>query len=188
MGRAVGKGDLPPASLSKKDAEKEREADTRLPDPPLLPAHLLPHVRRTSRVDVDVRFPPSVSRSKFEVLIRSAWQALYADSPIDAGLLALYLHQNYTQYCDELEQCVGVAECLSWVDASGGELVRPPSPSCPLSLLLTGALWVVAPGEPAPLSLAHARHAPRAPLARVAPGPEEFQARVLRRAVARAGG
>lgn len=49
---------------------------------------------------------------------------LYADSPIDASLLSLYVHQNYTQYCDTLEQCGAESELLSWIDSSGGEIVR----------------------------------------------------------------
>ncbi|KAJ7148866.1 hypothetical protein C8R46DRAFT_1311007 [Mycena filopes] len=56
--------------------------------------------RRTSRVNVD---------------------ALYADSPIDSSLFSLYVHQNYTQFCNQTEECEGVAEWLSWVDSSGGE-------------------------------------------------------------------
>jgi len=49
---------------------------------------------------------------------------LYAATPIDASLFGLYIHQNYTQFCDELEQCDSVMEGLSWLDANGGENVR----------------------------------------------------------------
>lgn len=49
---------------------------------------------------------------------------LYADSPIDASLLSLYIHQNYPQFCDDVEQCADITEWMSWVDWSGGEAVR----------------------------------------------------------------
>ena len=45
--------------MSKADAQKERDLDASLRDPPKLPAHLAAHDRRASRVDVDVRFPSS---------------------------------------------------------------------------------------------------------------------------------
>ena len=48
---------------------------------------------------------------------------LYADSPIDSSLFSLYLHQNYTQFCDKLEECGDIAEWMSWVDYSGPEEV-----------------------------------------------------------------
>ncbi|PPQ71519.1 hypothetical protein CVT26_010390 [Gymnopilus dilepis] len=94
------KGDAPSSSTSAKDAQKEREADALLPDPSPLPEHLKSHERRTSRVDVD---------------------ALYADSPIDSSLFGLYIHQNYTQFCTDVDHCESVADWLSWVDCSGGE-------------------------------------------------------------------
>ena len=50
-------------------------------------------------------------------------QTLYADTPIDASLLSLYIHQNYTQYCNTLEECDALMDSLSWIDASGGETV-----------------------------------------------------------------
>ena len=48
---------------------------------------------------------------------------LYADSPIDSSLLSLYIHQNYTKYCNDLDQVDSIMEWLSWVDSSGGESV-----------------------------------------------------------------
>lgn len=54
---------------------------------------------------------------------------LYADTPIDSSLLSLYIHQNYTQYCNTLDECEGVAEWLSVVDASGSDSVSPGSAS-----------------------------------------------------------
>jgi hypothetical protein len=71
--------------------------DARLSDSRPLPLHLSAHERKASRVDVE---------------------ALYADSPIDSSLFSLYIQQNYTQYCETLDECDGVAEMLSWVDAS----------------------------------------------------------------------
>jgi len=46
---------------------------------------------------------------------------LYADSPIDASLLSLYIQQNYTQYCNDIDECGAEADWLSWIDSSGGE-------------------------------------------------------------------
>ncbi|KAJ7650689.1 Rad17 cell cycle checkpoint protein-domain-containing protein [Roridomyces roridus] len=94
------KGDPPNPSATAKDKQKDKELDARLKDPPKLPAFLTDHARRTSRVDVDL---------------------LYADSPIDSSLFSLYIQQNYTQFCNEVEECEGVSEWLSWVDSSGGE-------------------------------------------------------------------
>ncbi|TEB29646.1 Rad17-domain-containing protein [Coprinellus micaceus] len=94
------KGDPASSSAAAKDIQKDREIDAQLKDPAKLPSHLSEHDRRASRVDVD---------------------AIYADSPIDTSLFSLYLHQNYTQFCNEVEEVDGVADWLSWVDSSGGE-------------------------------------------------------------------
>ncbi|KAJ7263109.1 Rad17 cell cycle checkpoint protein-domain-containing protein [Mycena rebaudengoi] len=94
------KGDPPNPSAKAKDILKDKTLDATLRDPPPMPDFLAGHARRTSRVDVD---------------------ALYADSPIDSSLFSLYIHQNYTQFCNETEECEGVADWLSWVDSSGGE-------------------------------------------------------------------
>lgn len=108
----VGKGDAPAPSAQKKDIERDKAIDARLKDPPRLPQHLAHHERKASRVDIE---------------------ALYADSPIDSSLLALYVHQNYTQYCSELDDCMGIIDWLSWVDFSGGEQV------CSF-----GSIWILA--------------------------------------------
>ncbi|KAK0200003.1 Rad17 cell cycle checkpoint protein-domain-containing protein [Desarmillaria ectypa] len=94
------KGDPPAPSSSKKDIEREKALDELLKDPPDLPSFLSEHQRRTSRVNVDT---------------------LYSDSPIDSSLYSLYLHQNYTQFCNDVDECDGIADNLSWVDSSGGE-------------------------------------------------------------------
>ncbi|TCD62712.1 Cell cycle checkpoint protein rad17 [Steccherinum ochraceum] len=94
------KGDAPAQSAAKKDIERDKAIDARLKDPPKLPKHLSSHNRKPSRVDIE---------------------ALYADSPIDSSLLSLYVHQNYTQYCSEVDECAGISDWLSWVDSSGGE-------------------------------------------------------------------
>ncbi|KAI9069618.1 Rad17-domain-containing protein [Trametes sanguinea] len=94
------KGDPPPSSASAKDIRKDQEFDASLQDPLPLPPHLKHHDRRASRVDVE---------------------ALYADTPIDASLLSLYIHQNYTQYCNTIDECDALIDNLSWVDANGGE-------------------------------------------------------------------
>ncbi|KAG6820461.1 hypothetical protein H0H93_000215 [Arthromyces matolae] len=87
------KGDPPSASASAKEVQKEKMADDQLKDPPKLPPDFVDHERRT----------------------------LYADSPIDSSLFSLYIHQNYPQFCNDVEQCDGVADWLSWVDSSGGD-------------------------------------------------------------------
>ncbi|KAH9914163.1 Rad17-domain-containing protein [Epithele typhae] len=101
------KGDPPTQSAPAKDVKRDKELDARLKDPPLLPPHFSEHDRRASRVDIE---------------------ELYADSPIDASLLSLYIHQNYTQYCDTLDQCEALADMLSWVDSSGGEAWHQANP------------------------------------------------------------
>ncbi|KAG5636457.1 hypothetical protein H0H81_007964 [Sphagnurus paluster] len=94
------KGDQPSSSASAKDIQKEKLADAQLKDPPRLQPWLVDHERRASRVDVDT---------------------LYADSPIDSSLFSLYIHQNYPQFADGVEECEGIADWLSWIDCSGGE-------------------------------------------------------------------
>ncbi|KAI0827180.1 Rad17-domain-containing protein [Trametes gibbosa] len=94
------KGDPSASSASAKDVRKDQEIDARLKEPPSLPPHFKHHERRASRVDVE---------------------ALYADAPIDASLLSLYIHQNYPQYCTTLDECGALMDTLSWADASGGE-------------------------------------------------------------------
>ncbi|KDQ24539.1 hypothetical protein PLEOSDRAFT_1107465 [Pleurotus ostreatus PC15] len=94
------KGDPPNASASAKDIQREKDSDLKIKDPPRLPPFFQEHDRAASRVDVDM---------------------LYADSPIDASLLSLYIHQNYPQFCDDVEECADIAEWMSWVDWSGGE-------------------------------------------------------------------
>ncbi|KAF7368901.1 Rad17-domain-containing protein [Mycena venus] len=94
------KGDPPNPSATAKDIQRDKDLDATLKDPPKLPSYLSSHARRRSRVNVDL---------------------LYADSPIDSSLFSLYIHQNYSQFCNEVEECEGVADWLSWVDSSGGE-------------------------------------------------------------------
>ncbi|OSD07710.1 Rad17-domain-containing protein [Trametes coccinea BRFM310] len=94
------KGDPPSSSASAKDIRKDQEFDAGLKDPSPLPPHLKHHHRRASRVDIE---------------------SLYADTPIDASLLSLYIHQNYTQYCNTIDECDALMDSLSWVDSSGGE-------------------------------------------------------------------
>ncbi|KIJ61820.1 hypothetical protein HYDPIDRAFT_158739 [Hydnomerulius pinastri MD-312] len=93
------KSDPPASHLSAKEAAKERESDALLLDPPPLPEWLSHHDRRASRVCVET---------------------LASDSPIDSSLLGTYIHQNYTQFCTDIDQCDGVCEGLSWADCVGG--------------------------------------------------------------------
>ncbi|KAE9402184.1 hypothetical protein BT96DRAFT_1017761 [Gymnopus androsaceus JB14] len=46
---------------------------------------------------------------------------IYADSPIDSSLFSLYIRQNFTQFCTDVDECDGIADWLSWADSSGGE-------------------------------------------------------------------
>ncbi|KAF9788241.1 Rad17 cell cycle checkpoint protein-domain-containing protein [Thelephora terrestris] len=94
------KGDPPSSSATKRDREQLRLLEQSIPNPEKLPSHLKLHNRKASLVDVNT---------------------LYADSPIDSSLFSLYLHQNYTQYCEKLEECGGIAEWASWIDYSGPE-------------------------------------------------------------------
>ncbi|KAJ8079450.1 RFC checkpoint protein Rad17 [Marasmius tenuissimus] len=94
------KGDPPAPSASARDIKREEEIDRRLKDPPPVPPHLKEHERKASRVDID---------------------RIYADSPIDSSLFSLYIHQNYSQFTNDIDQCHGVADWLSWADSSGGE-------------------------------------------------------------------
>ncbi|PFH51634.1 hypothetical protein AMATHDRAFT_2909 [Amanita thiersii Skay4041] len=95
------KGDPLSSSTSAKDAQREKMQELLMEDPPSLPFWLKEHERRASKVDVDM---------------------LYGNSPIDSSLLSLYIHQNYTQFVDGLDECDRIVECLSWVDSSGGEV------------------------------------------------------------------
>ena len=122
MINVLGKGDPPGASATAKDKLREQELDRRLKDPHALPTWLSDHHRRTSRVDIDVGGQYVISDT-----YSNSRQTLYSDSPVDTGLFSLYIHQNYTQFCDELEECEGVCDWLSWIDSSGGEQVRIPS-------------------------------------------------------------
>lgn len=93
-------------------------------------------------------------------------QMLYADTPIDASLLSLYIHQNYTQYCNTLDECEALMDSLSWVDSSGGEMV------CPSSLFAQicdpNLAWSVVPSEPASFSSDYLGHVARTPKSRAA--------------------
>lgn len=63
---------------------------------------------------------------------------LYADSPVDTSLLSLYVHQNYTQFCDDVDHCDALIANLSAVDTIGeGESVRAPLSYISSSLSLT---------------------------------------------------
>ncbi|PAV17598.1 P-loop containing nucleoside triphosphate hydrolase [Pyrrhoderma noxium] len=103
MGRILynkRKGDPPSSSATQREKIQERDIDLRIKDPPPPPPWLSEHRRRTSRVNVE---------------------ALYSDSPIDTGLFALYLHQNYTQFCNGIDECSDLSEYFSWIDSNGGE-------------------------------------------------------------------
>lgn len=115
-----GKGD-PHSSASANGIARDRALDQSLKDPPPLPRWAVAEERRTSRVDIEVRDSPDNSTT---LLTTCPVQTLYASTPIDASLLGLYIHQNYTQYCSSIEQCSSLVDNLSWTDANGSENVR----------------------------------------------------------------
>lgn len=61
-----------------------------------LPDHMAHLDRRPSKVAVD---------------------QLWADLPVDSSVFQLYLHQNFPQFCGEVEQCEEVLDCFSAADA-----------------------------------------------------------------------
>ena len=116
----TGKGDPPSSSTTKREREQLRLLEQTIPNPTELPSHLNSHDRKASLVDVNVRFGNPFDGVFFADAL---WQMLYADTPIDSSLFSLYLHQNYTQFCDKLEECGGIAEWMSWIDYSGPDEV-----------------------------------------------------------------
>ncbi|KAL4079446.1 Rad17 cell cycle checkpoint protein-domain-containing protein [Scleroderma citrinum] len=118
------KHDSPASRLSAKDAAKERELDEKLVDPLPLPEWLSHHERKASRVSVE---------------------AIAADSPIDSYLLGSYIHQNYTQFCSEIEQCEGVCNGLSWTDWVSGNFTKTPYGFPTLALSTLHALPIPVP-------------------------------------------
>lgn len=110
------KGDHPATHLSARDAAKERELDEKLIDPSPLPDWLSEHDRKASRVCLET---------------------IASDSPIDSSLLGLYIHQNYTMFCTDVDQCDGVCEGLSWVDCVGGHLPSTTPHAFPTLVLST---------------------------------------------------
>ncbi|KAF8320279.1 Rad17-domain-containing protein [Clavulina sp. PMI_390] len=73
--------------------EDENAPPPIMPNP--LPPHLSNHSRHLSKVDLNM---------------------IYQDSPIDSSMLALYIHQNYYLFCQEVEQCQSLCEWLSESD------------------------------------------------------------------------
>ncbi|KAH7905330.1 Rad17 cell cycle checkpoint protein-domain-containing protein [Hygrophoropsis aurantiaca] len=110
------KNDPPATHLSAKEAAKERDLDALLVDPPPLPDWLHLHERRASRVCIET---------------------LASDSPIDSSLLGLYIHQNYTQFCNDVDECDGVCDGLSWMDWVGGHLPAHTPYAFPVATLST---------------------------------------------------
>ncbi|KIO18471.1 hypothetical protein M407DRAFT_225559 [Tulasnella calospora MUT 4182] len=113
------------------DPEEKEKDDVPPYDPPKLPKHLREeHARRLSKVDANV---------------------LYADSPVDTSLLSLYVHQNYTQFCDDVDECEALVANLSAVDTIGeGESWFPTTNLLPHSfhMLTLGTLHAL----PSPVS------------------------------------
>ncbi|CAE6349052.1 unnamed protein product [Rhizoctonia solani] len=81
------------------DPDEPGEAAAPLANP--LPNHLAEFERRPSKVDVST---------------------LHADSPVDSSLFSLYIQQNYTQFCNDIDECYGLADALSEADGGMGIL------------------------------------------------------------------
>ena len=41
---------------------------------------------------------------------------------MDASLFTLYVQQNYAQFCEDVDECMGLAEALSEADGGMGVL------------------------------------------------------------------
>lgn len=61
-------------------------------------------------------------RCQTDTYFECALQTLHADSPVDASLFSLYVQQNYTQFCDDVDECFGLADALSEADGGMGIL------------------------------------------------------------------
>ncbi|KAG9125052.1 Cell cycle checkpoint protein rad17 [Ceratobasidium sp. 392] len=92
------------------DPDEPGEAPPQTAKP--LPNHLAHFERRASKVDVT---------------------ALHADSPVDASLFTLYVQQNFPQFCEDLDECWGLADALSEADGGMGVLNEGPTMSSALA-------------------------------------------------------
>ncbi|KAG9121368.1 Cell cycle checkpoint protein rad17, partial [Ceratobasidium sp. 392] len=92
------------------DPDEPGEAPPQTTEP--LPNHLAHFERRASKVDV---------------------AALHADSPVDASLFTLYVQQNFPQFCEDLDECWGLADALSEADGGMGVLDEGPAMSSALA-------------------------------------------------------
>ncbi|QRV78107.1 cell cycle checkpoint Rad17 [Ceratobasidium sp. AG-Ba] len=92
------------------DPDEPGEAPVQVSKP--LPNHLKEFERRASKVDV---------------------AAMHADSPVDASLFTLYVQHNYTQYCNEMDECWNIADALSLADGGMGILDDGPTMSSALA-------------------------------------------------------
>ncbi|PWN53144.1 hypothetical protein IE53DRAFT_384368 [Violaceomyces palustris] len=67
--------------------------------------------------DVDwSRLPPHMDhleRRKSKVDL----EALWADLPVDPSMFQLYLHQNYPNFCDDIDECAEIMEWMSFTEA-----------------------------------------------------------------------
>ena len=70
-------------------------------------------------------------------------QTLFTDTPINSSLYSLYIHQNYTQFCDEIEQCESIAEWVSWADWNESDFVSHPSSKDKTDILYSLPLFEV---------------------------------------------
>ncbi|KAJ7510273.1 Rad17 cell cycle checkpoint protein-domain-containing protein [Mycena galericulata] len=83
------KGDPPNPSATAKDIQKDKDLDAALKDP------------------TEAAFLLGQPCTEDESRERRRYELLYADSPIDSSLFSLYIHQNYSQFCNQVEECEG---------------------------------------------------------------------------------
>jgi cell cycle checkpoint protein len=92
------------------DADNQEAIDAvrKLPPADPLPAHLHEFSRRRSMVQMEVGFP--------RVLKDLTQQEFIPTVPVDASTLALWIHHNIPQYCDDIEQLGAILDDFGAAD------------------------------------------------------------------------
>jgi len=93
----TGKGDPPSPSVTAKDLQKERQIDALIKDPKRF---LQSQERRASRVDIEVRCNRCVNRHLSNSTVFSLFSLVNIRRL--ASLFSLYIHQNYSRFCDDV--------------------------------------------------------------------------------------
>lgn len=93
------------------DNQRIEESSIEAHIPVSLPPHMSSLERRKSRVDPEVSFFLFFCGSSIELM--HLLQMLWRSMPTDSSTLQAFLHQNYTQFCDTIEQCASLSEAVS---------------------------------------------------------------------------